>query len=367
MPLEIYRYNNGRMWWARGRVELDGKPISGYYRCSTGSPTEAGARAWCREEERRVTHRHLTGEEPQITFAEAVMLYPAKPKEAGFLLRVLDHLGPVPVGQITPKMVRDIAPAIYPDASVLTWKRQVASPVSAVINHAHDLGKCPPIRIKGWSTAEKIAQDRKRGSTGRKPAEPGDRQWIAKFCAAADPWNAALAEFMFETGARIGQALALEPGDLDLGRRRVWLASQKGHEAQWVTISTAMVVTLANLKPRAPHDRRRGHFLAPRVFGYASRSAVRKAWVKICAAAEIDYRSPHAAGRHGFYTELRVRQNLPAHEVAAAGRWSGTALPERVYGHAAIDEAALRERASIKPVYDDTESAANYLKGKAKS
>lgn len=57
MPLIPYR--RGNTWWARGRVEFLGRKISGYYRASTGATEEAGARAWCREEEERIIRAHL--------------------------------------------------------------------------------------------------------------------------------------------------------------------------------------------------------------------------------------------------------------------------------------------------------------------
>jgi hypothetical protein len=40
MPLEPYP--RGAVWWARGRVEYNGAPITEYYRCSTGASEESG-------------------------------------------------------------------------------------------------------------------------------------------------------------------------------------------------------------------------------------------------------------------------------------------------------------------------------------
>jgi hypothetical protein len=55
MPLEPFR--RGPTWWARGRVEYLGAPITDYYRCSTGASEEAGAWDWCRAEEERQPSR----------------------------------------------------------------------------------------------------------------------------------------------------------------------------------------------------------------------------------------------------------------------------------------------------------------------
>lgn len=75
MPLEIYA--RGNVWWAKGYVEFNGNRITEYQRRSTGAFTEAGARAWCSAEEDREIRRHLIGDEAVLTFADALLLYPA--------------------------------------------------------------------------------------------------------------------------------------------------------------------------------------------------------------------------------------------------------------------------------------------------
>jgi len=57
--MSLTPYRRGKSWWAKGRIEFQGKPLSDYYRKTTGSTEEAGAWAWCREEEERVLRRHL--------------------------------------------------------------------------------------------------------------------------------------------------------------------------------------------------------------------------------------------------------------------------------------------------------------------
>jgi integrase len=366
MPLEIYR--RGPTWWVRGRVELHGRAVTGYYRQSTGASGEAGARDWCRAEEERAIRRHLLGDEaPGLTFAEAVMLYPAKPNEAKFLIRIVQEIGETRLSDITPETVRALGQAIYPDAATDTWQRQVVTPVRAVINYAHDKGKCPPIRIRGYSQKDRVAQDEARGRQSRAERKPGSWQWINAFSAHASPYLVALAEFMFETGARIGQAIALRPRDLDLQNARVRLPASKGHAAQWVAISMEMVVRLANLPPRAPVDRRRGTVLPKRVFGYAGRNGPLKAWRTACTKAGIDYLPPHSAGRHGFYTELRVRQGVDPITAAKAGRWSNPSLPDRIYAHVEAADSAARVAIRSSRVQAASEIPGKTMKQKRKS
>lgn len=334
MPLIPYK--RGAAWWAKGRVEYAGAPITPYLRCSTGTSSESAARDWCREEEERRLRRFLLGDErarPPLTFAGAVLLYPANAKTAAYLLPIVDEIGDTPVRDITPKQVRELGPRLYPDAGTKTWTRQVVSPVRAVINNAHDLGECPPIRIRQYSREEQVRQDEARGSTGRVKYPPGSWEWLLKFRAHASERCAALALTMFVTGARIGQAVAMHPGKhLDLQNCRICIPAAKGQPGRWLDIPPELVADLANLPVLYP----RGWERKPenlRVFGYAGRSGPLKEWNKACKAAKIDFLPFHAAGRHGFGQEMNVRQPIDEKAAGEFGGWSDTSLMRRTYTH----------------------------------
>lgn len=66
--------------------------------------------------------------------------------------------------------------------------------------------------------------------------------------------------------------------------------------------------------------------------------------------SNLAYLSAHPAGRHGFFTELVVRQGVDPVTAAKAGRWSDRNLPMRIYAHAETDEAAIRARFRTKYV-----------------
>ncbi|MBA3053611.1 MAG: tyrosine-type recombinase/integrase [Sphingomonadales bacterium] len=332
MPLEPYR--RGSTWWARGRVEYLGTPVSDYYRCSTGASEEAGAWQWCRDEEERRVRRYLLGDERALTFAEAVLLYTASPADAGYLIPIVAKIGNLFVRDITPRQVRDLGPELYPDAATDTWIRHVVTPVRSVINNAHDLGKGPPIRIKGYEREERIAQDRRRGKVSRVKRTPGSWEWLLKFRAHADRRHAALALFMFMTGARISQAVAMHPGKhLDLQHGRACIPAAKGHDDRWIAIPPELVTELANLPPLYPRgmDRKQDNL---RLFGFADRSSPRKGWARACKQAGIELLPFHAAGRHGFGQEMNVRQPVDEKAAGEFGGWSDTALMRRTYTHA---------------------------------
>lgn len=334
MPLEVYERNG--WWWFKGRIDRisSGK----YYRQSSGIPATApkrDAEAAVLRFETAEIKRDLVGAEKALTFDEAVLLYPATPAEAKDLTLILPKLKDRAVVSITPQEVRNLGPELYPNGATDSWQRHVVTPIRAVINNAHDLGKCPPIRIKAYTKAERLKQDRARGKQSRVEKIPGSWPWLLAFRTKANRYLQAMAYFMFVTGARLSQAAALRPEDLDLQNRRVWMPEAKGMEAQWVDIPMELVVELANLRPRRPRKGPHGEtrMKETRVFGYASGDGVYKAWKTACKKAGIAEIMPHAAGRHGFATELLVRQKLDPRTVAKAGRWADLPLMLKTYTH----------------------------------
>ncbi|MBO6892290.1 MAG: tyrosine-type recombinase/integrase [Roseibium sp.] len=331
MPLEIYK--RGNRFWVRGRT--DG--IDGYIERSLKTSDGQVAAAKVGEIERKARQRAVLGQDApteadELTFAAAVVLYNAKPADAGYLLKVMPEIGTKRVKEITPKFVRNLGKKLYPNAACDTWRRQVVTPICAVINNAHQEKGTPPIKVKGYTPAERQAQDDKRGKQSRVPKTPGSWEWLDKFRDEANVYMGALALFMFTTGARIGQSVLIKPSDLDLQNGRLWLPPSKGHPGQWVDLIPEVIVALANLKPRKG-----------RVFGYTSRSSAYGPWRNACNRAGIEYLAPHAAGRHGFGTETVVRQGVNPVDAAKAGRWSSPRILLDTYAHSEESSANVRD------------------------
>ena len=326
-------YKRGPVWWVKGRVEVNGRAVSAYIRESTGSSTESGARDWIREREEQEERRFYVGDEgEQITFAGAVILYNPTPDMAKYLAPILKELGPYPCHRITPKMVKDLGPKLYPKNCTDSWRRWVVTPARAVINNAHELGRCPPIKIKGYDKEERIRQDRRRGKKSRQAKTPGSWEWLLRFRRHAGPYHAALAHFMFVTGRRVGQSVAMHPDDLELDNARARVIGAKGHDDEWVDLTPELVAELRALRPRRP----RGYALTRdnlRVFGFADRCSPLKGWRSACKRAGIPYLPPHSAGRHGFGQEMVVRQGVDAQAAARYGAWADTSMLSKTYTH----------------------------------
>lgn len=335
MPLEAYL--RGKTWWARGTVEINGRPVSEYIRESTKSSTERGAKDWIAEREALEIRRHHVGEEAEaMTFARAVELYKPTPDMAKYLIPILKEFGPVACRSLTAELVRDLAKRLYPDNSADSWKRWVITPTRAVVNGAHARypNECPRLHIADFSPKERIEQDKKRGKKSRVRKTPGSWEWLLKFRTKASKRNGALALFMFTTGARIGQAVAMRPDHLDLDNKQATIPGAKGHDDRVVTLTDEMVADLRALKPRVPRgwDNKAANL---RVFGYAERQGPLKNWRKACKDAGIDYLPPHSAGRHGFGQEMRVRQGVDTKAIEDVGGWSPAGgMVDRTYTHA---------------------------------
>ncbi|KHA53886.1 tyrosine-type recombinase/integrase [Sulfitobacter geojensis] len=342
MSLKIYK--RGNYFWAKGWVEYNGRPIAGPYRCSTRASAKAGAQDWITIETDRQIRRHVVGDEISLTFSDAIMMYEASPKTAQRLIPIVQEIGDLPLASITGALLKSLGPKLKPMAGTDTWWREIVTPARAVINNAHELARTPLIRVKAYDTLRRAAQDKFRGKQSRVERMPSDKDWIKSFCQAADPYNAALVRFMFETAARIDQATSLTPTDLRPATNQVWIKAQKGHPGEWITVSPQMMDELFSLKPKRPKNRKTGKLMRPRVFGYGSPTGYRKRWQTICEKAGISYLSAHSAGRHGFFTELVVRQGVDPVTAAKAGRWSDPNLPLRIYAHAETDEADIRAR-----------------------
>jgi integrase len=330
MPLEIYK--RGAVFWVRG-YPADGDQ---YVRQSLGTSDQAIAEAAAREIEAAARKRRILGPdapklEDVITFSACVLLYHPGPRDAGYLRPLVRKIGKMRVSEITPQFIRNLAKTMHPLASTDTWWRQVITPVRAVINHAHDLGKCAPIRVKAYTKAERVKQDVARGKQSRVPKTPGSWPWVLAFCAAANelgkPRYAACAYFMFRHGYRLTQSIEMTRSkDMDLSAGRVRVHASKGHEAHWVELDPEEVVMIANLP--TPY-----------------RGALYRDWREICEKAEIDYLPPHSSGRHGYGTEMVVRQRIDPIS-ASENLWADPSVMLKTYSHS--DDGTVKVRDAFR-------------------
>ena len=350
MALTIYK--RGRFWWLTGDVlTFEGKQR---VHESTGETDEDSANEIRLNRENEAKRDRELGPKARYLFEDATEAYLKAGKPERFILPILDHFKGTRISDMTGEMVRAAAIELYPDATYLTWNRQVITPTKAIINLSADAGKCPPVKIKGFSKRDRI---------GRRPNTPPkravDRSYIDAFRKHSDdPRLSALMLFMFQTGARISDAIKLEDGsaDVDLINRKVIFRDMKNGDDGEADLTIEMVYEIQQLRvwkrerleeweARIPWSQKRSgrrdsgrgaRKPNDRLFGFIGRSAVYKGIRRICKKAGIPYLATHQPGRHSFATEMIVRNRVDVVTTAKKGRWSD---PQVLLNHYAHEES----------------------------
>lgn len=145
--------------------------------------------------------------------------------------------------------------------------------------------------------------------------------------AAKKPNLAALACFLYLTGARITQALRVQWEDVDFRSAKVLIrATGKGDDDRYAHMPSKLILALANI----PGERN-----GP-VFGFKSRGNCRTQWNGAIRRAGIKKLSYHSC-RHGFATGL-LDQGVSPITVAKRGGWKSARHVFETYGHDVASE-----------------------------
>lgn len=306
MPLKLYR--RGKIWHYRGTVA--GRLLRG----STKTASKETAQRIAAKREQETWNGYLDPRST-LTFAQASMLYRHAEKSDRFLRKIEDYWRDTPVKEITPGAIRAAAISLYPNAGPATRNRQAIVPTQAVINHAAEHELCPRVRVA-------------RFETKRQEKEPATWEWVRSFMAAAKKPNlAALACFMYLTGARISQALRVQWSDVDFQSGKVLIrATNKGDDDRRAHMPSELIAAFANI----PGER------AGPVFGFRSRGNCRTQWNGAIRRAEIKHLSYHGC-RHGFATGL-LDQGVSPITVAKRGGWKSARHVFETYGHDVAEE-----------------------------
>ena len=311
MPHEIYR--RGENWHYRGTVA--GRRLRG----SCGTADKALAQRIAAEAEAKEWRRHLDGPTAHVTFAQAAIAYRQAGKPTRFLSRIEDELQNTPLREITTGKIKAMALKLYPKATGATRNRQAIVPAQAIINHAADLGYCSPIKVERFRVETKVKA-------------PATLAWVESFAAHASPHLGALALFLFGTGARIGEAVALTWSTVDLAGRSVIINQSKTGSERKSHLPGPVVAALANI----PSNRKADDL----VFRYLAAGNVKQVWENAINRAGIARLTPHSL-RHGFATTM-LRAGYDVKTVAKLGGWRDAGTVLKHYAHA-IDDPTLTD------------------------
>jgi integrase len=304
MPLKIYRRPGSTVWQYRGT--LAGRRFRG----STGASDKETATRIASEIENKFWKRGLDGKEKALTWPKAVALYLAAGKQSRFVAPLVRHWRDAKIADMNAGSIRQSAIDLYPNAKNSTRNRQVIVPTLAIINHCAELNLCPPLRMKRFKVETKIKK-------------PVTLEWINAFRAAVErPDIGALALFMFATGARVSEALAVRWEDIVFKERRVLIRQTKLGNERRAHIPGDLLVALANL----PRDR------GPFAIAYTT---ARDAWKRAYERAGIEPLTFHSC-RHGFATALHDK-GIGVKTIAKAGGWKSAQHLFNTYLHADED------------------------------
>ena len=331
MSLKLYKRNG--VWHYRGTVGPDERRARLRGSCKTKDKSIAARQV--SEIEASYWKGHFDGPGAVLTFKAAAALYQNAGHGDSFLEPVAEYFKTRLVKFITPAMVRQMAMELFPDNTGASLNRRALVPAQAVINFAAESGLCSPIKIKRFKEEKKEKQ-------------PADLDWVKSFQRQAHDHLSAYALFMFLTGARPGEALAVEWQDVDLVKATVLIRETKGSKERRAHMPPLLVTDLANLTRL--NDRP--------VFGYVKYKDMLGTWDSTIEAAGIKRLTPHCC-RHGFATEL-LRRGVDVLTVAWLGGWANASQVLQTYGHAIRDRSLtnrLIDTDLTRAVVDVVESA----------
>lgn len=320
MPITVYR--RGDIWHYRGTVA--GRRLRG----STKTADKKTAQRIASEIEARQWKGHLDGPSSVLTFAQAAILYRTAGKSTAFLEPVENYWKNTPVKAIRASAIQDSGPVLYPNAGPATWNRAVITPTQAVINFAAKRELCARISVERFPVTRRIKT-------------PTTWEWITRFMEHSSPHLGALACFMFLTGARISEAVALTWDDVNLTTRKALIRQGKTKTERLAHLPPELVVALAKIPDRQE-----------RVFKYLGRTPG-GAWDAAAERAGLPRLSFHAC-RHGFATAM-LHAGVDPITTAKRGGWKSPQHVFSTYGHASEDET-ITERITGTPLTRATSS-----------
>lgn len=340
MPLHIH--------WRDGIAYLHGTIGTQRIRRSARTRDPEIAERIRSETEARLVKAELYGAENEATFADAARAYLKAGKSARYTAVLIRALGKRRIASIKPGELKALAQQLYPNAKGATRNRSVLIPARAIINYGNEIGLCGPMRVKGFYCPQV-----------ERPA--ADRAWVDSFMAASkDRRLRVLCLLMYVTAARLGECIKFEPKHLDLDNKRIVGPETKNGDFGIYYLTDELVRELRMITPKHTHYGKG----TVRLFGWATNWGIAKAWKATCARAGIPYLTPHEAGRHGFGTEMVVRQRMDVVTAAKLGRWRDPSVLLRRYAHALdLDVTAETVFGTNKTPFNDPRMTQRKLKG----
>ncbi len=173
-----------------------------------------------------------------LTFRQALKLYKEVKPNARFLEPLERFFGDALVSDINNAEMRRAANALYPKASPATIRRQLYTPMKAILNLAAEEDLCAAPRLKSPAGGAK--------RTIFFTPDQADAV-ITALTSDENGYLAPMVTFMFGQGVRMGEALTLDGTDVHLEHRIAILRNTKNGEERRVTLIPRVVAALSTL------------------------------------------------------------------------------------------------------------------------
>lgn len=321
--LKLVKRPKSPYWIIRGT--LNGRRVEE----TTGQTSRPEAEKLRIAREREELNRRILGDAAALTFAVAAVNYlEAKPRatrQEAAVLALADHFGD---NRLTSSIdATAIAGAVLklagPGASPAKVNRWVRGPLSAVLKHS--------------GVAGEIAREREPQARIRWITEAEARRLLAS-CVKWQKHLKPLLTFLLFTGARSGEALALQWGDVDLSTRSVTFRAEttKARKSRTIPLPGPAFDALATLGHRtgAVFRNIKGHAYTRSDSG----NPIASAFASICKRAGISNFTPHDL-RHTWATwHYRANRDLIA--LQQLGGWASLDMVQK-YAHVDADTHRL--------------------------
>jgi integrase len=332
MPLKKVRRHGSPFWYVRGTVR--GQPVDE----TTGTEDEAAAEAYRIKRENELLDRSLLGERAPKSFVRAAHDYiqaaGLSPRDESYVIRLAELYAGKTLGQIDQGEIERAVRRFCPDNAPASINRTIIGPIAAILHHAGD---------KRTISRRKAAKGRTRWLTydeAETLIAACQPKFYARYASLAP-----LVEFLFFTGCRLGEALALEWADVDLSRQHVVFRDTKNGDDRGIPLHPRALTALANL----PH-REGVVFLRPDGRAYSDRDGggghIKTAFRAACRRAGIKKFTPHGC-RHTWATWFYA-ENRDIRALMELGGWKTLSQVQR-YTHVNKDHL----RASVNRLGGD--------------
>jgi integrase len=254
------------------------------------------------------------------TFASAATSYIQAGGSKRFLHPIALHFGTTPLAKVDQAAIDAAASELYPGASNATKNRQVYTPVSAILRHA---GVAMVLR-------------RPKGALGTPRTAWLTEKQMSALITASDAQGAsfgALMRLLFNTGARLSEALTLHWRDVDLDKGHVRLRQTKESTERAALIQPHVIEALRPLK-RGPDDK---------VFRLTKSGFLYDKLADAAKAAEVTIpeRVAFHICRHTWATMMRRYAGADTAALVSTGAWKSR-VAASVYEHLDATEDAAR-------------------------